>query len=252
MHISTTNKDNEYLLYITKEGTVPKTLSINTYITPEESYFAEYYLNLKIIMIETTVRDIVERHASGKIKWDSQEHKFTLDQEYAKIIRKEEEKLQADPDKYLKELAEKKKKEEEEKLRKKEEEEKRKAEEAKKLAQQKMQEEANRIIQQNFEAMKEELRRKRLADSLSAIEAAKAKQVLQKPEESVSSEEVDRSVFNGADSYSLNIAKKSLKVAQEKMNRKKAANLSTKYETNNILTSLFDMADEYDKKIKKR
>ncbi|MEK6615164.1 MAG: hypothetical protein AABZ32_03485, partial [Bacteroidota bacterium] len=36
MEVSTTNKNNEYLLYITKDGTVPKTLSIRV---PLKIYF---------------------------------------------------------------------------------------------------------------------------------------------------------------------------------------------------------------------
>ena len=207
MQISTTNKNNEYLLYITKEGTVPKTLSINTYI-PQ---FELHEFNLEVMMIETNVKDIVIERPSGKIRWDIDKHDFAFDQTYANIIRKEEEKLKEDPDKYLKELSEKKKKEEEEIAKKKAEEDARhKADEkAKRIADQKGKEEADKILQKNLEAMKQELRKKRQADSMAAIESA-AKVEIQKFATPVSPEDVDQNAFDGTGAYLINSAKKSL------------------------------------------
>ncbi|MBI4931683.1 MAG: hypothetical protein HY841_13015 [Bacteroidetes bacterium] len=49
MSISTVDKNNEYLLYITQGGTIPKILSINTYIPQEEYYkypFVRYDVSL--------------------------------------------------------------------------------------------------------------------------------------------------------------------------------------------------------------
>src|ERR1035437_3366641 len=85
MDVSTANKSNEYLLYISQIGTVPKTLSINTYIPPEEFSvysYPSYEFDLPITIIETTVKDIVVEHPSGKIHWNVAKHEFDFDQVY--------------------------------------------------------------------------------------------------------------------------------------------------------------------------
>lgn len=242
MEISTTNTNNEYLLYISKEGTVPKTLSINTYISPEEFArysYARYSFDLEVKMQETTEKDIIVEKPAGKIIWNAENHRFSFDQSYAKIIQREE-KAKEEPEKALKELAEKKKKEEEELAQKKADEEK------KRLADLKSKEEADKILQQNLKAMKLEMKRKRIQDSLDKA-AAEAKKFI----EPVSAENVDPNAFDGSGAYSINIAQKSQRTFSEKMRKVKAANLSTKYETNNILTSLLDVVDEHDKSLKK-
>jgi hypothetical protein len=266
MNVSTSNANSEYLLYISKPGTVPKTISINTYISQEEFTMhavPRYETDLEIKVIETTLKDIIVERPSGKIHWDNTEHNFAFDQVYAKIIQKEEEKLKEDPDKAQKELAEKKKKEEEELAQKKADEDaklkaaadaKLKAdEEGKRLADQKAKEEADRILQQNLEAMKQEMKRKHTQDSLdklAAISAGKTTVEFKKFSKPVSANDVDQNAFDGTGAYSINIARKYQKAFVEKMSREKAANLSTKYETNNTLTSLLDVVDEHDKSLK--
>ncbi|MFI5164299.1 MAG: hypothetical protein ACHQHP_03525 [Bacteroidia bacterium] len=247
MEVSTTNMNNDYLLYITQVGTIPKTLSINAYIPPEEfalHSYARYDFSLEIKMIETTKQDTVIERPSGKIHWDIGQHGFAFDQSFAKVVQKE------DPDdREWKQLVEKKRKEDEEAVKKKAD------EEAKRLADQKAKEEADRILQQNLEAMKQEIKRKRRQDSLDSMatrSAGKTTVEVKKFEKPVSAADVDQNAFDGTGAYSINIAEKSQKAYVEKMNRKKAANLSAKYETNNILTSLLDMVDEQDKKMKKQ
>jgi len=260
LEISTTNPNNDYTIYISKPGTIPKILNINAYVSKEEfarNPFPRYDHDLDITMIGTTAKDIVIEKASGKIKWNDKEDIFDFDQTYAKIIQKEEQKMQTNPDQYLKDLEKKKKKDDEAEAKKKAlEDAKLKAEaEAKRLAEQKAKEEADKIIQQNLEAMKLEMKRKRIADSLAdlekkkAIEAANAKMEIKKIVKPVSSDDSD-SEYNGTDTYSINIAKKSLSAAKARMNKEKADNLSAKYETNNTLTSLLNMVDEDDKKQK--
>lgn len=266
MEVSTVNPNNDYTLYITQVGTVPKSVVINAYI-PQEEYslnaYVRYDFTLEIVMLETTQKDIVIERPSGRIHWDNTQHAFAFDQVYAKILQKEEAKAKEDPDKAQKELAEKKKKEEDElaqkkaaeDAKKKAEEDRLKAEqdaklkadeEAKRLADIKAKEEADKILQQNLE----EAKKKRMQDSLdrlAAIAAGKTTVEFKKFSKPVSANDVDQNAFDGAGAYSINIARKSQKAFTEKMNKEKAANLSTKYETNNTLTSLLDVVDENDK-----
>lgn len=64
----------------------------------------------------------------------------------------------------------------------------------------------------------------------------------------LSSADMDQNSFDVATIFSMNNEKNKLLNAKEKMERKKAANLAQKYETSNILTSLLDVVEEYDKK----
>ncbi|MFH1004997.1 MAG: hypothetical protein V1781_05830 [Bacteroidota bacterium] len=260
IEISTVNPKNEYLLYITKEGTVPKSLIINTYLSKKafmQRPFVRCDFTLSITLNPVSVTDIVINRPSGKIMWDTQKREFVFDQTFLNTMQKEKE----DQDKQLRELAEKKKKEEEEakrlaNLKAKEEAERlasqKAKEEAERLADLKAKEEAERILRQNLEAMKEAIRKQREADSLAALNKKenKPKEDFQKFIKPVVAADVDPNAFDGTNIFSINNAKKSLKALQKKMNRKKAANLSTKYETNNILTSLLNMVDENDKKQK--
>jgi hypothetical protein len=250
MDISILNKSKEYVLYITQAGTVPKSISINTYISPDEynsRTFPSYVFELEIKMIETTEKDIIIEKPSGRIIWDNAQHAFAFDQTYAKLTQKTED----NPDKFL---ADKKKKEEEEIARKKAEEDaavRAKAEtDAKAIAEKKSKEDADGIVQKNLAAMKAEMRRKRVQDSLDSIAGiipVKASVEIKKKSLPVSADDVDENAFDGNAAYSINIAHRSLKMAKEKMNKEKAANLSAKYETNNTLTSLLNMVDEDDK-----
>ena len=173
------------------------------------------------------------------------------------------------PDKYLTELSEKKKKaEDEEKLKNKieeekilkakksEEEAKLKAEEEKikALAQQKVKGTEDKAIKQNLESMKGEMRKWKMQDSLDSLTAltSKATITIEKSTSAFSEKDVDLTAFIGTNAYSITIAKKSLKASQEKINKTKAYNLAAKYETNNMLTNLLDVVDEYDKKMKNR
>ena len=266
MDVSTTNPKCEYMLYISQDGTVPKTLSINTYISPEEysmNTYVRYDFSLEVVMLETNVKDIVIEKPSGKIHWDNAEDKFQFDQVYAKIAQKEQDKMK--DENYLRELAEKKKKDEEEAAKKKADEDARlkadadakaKAdEETKRIADQRAKDEADRVLKENLEAMKQAMKKKRMQDSLdslSALSAAKTHIEINKMSRPISPDDVDQNAFDGTGAYSINIAKKSLKAHQERINKEKAKNLSAKYETNNTLTSLLDMVDEHDKKMKKQ
>ena len=247
MDVSTTDKNCEYLLYISQEGTVSKTVSINTYVSQQEFNarpFPRYDYTLEIKMTEATEKDIIVEKASARIHWDSAQRGFAFDQTFAKLKQKEED----DPNKFL---AEKKKKEEDEARRKTDEDARLKADaDEKALAEQKAKEEkenAERIIKKDLEAWKQELRRKRLQDSIDSTASAmagKAAVEIKKFAKPVSAEDVDPNAFDGTSAFSINIAMRSAKAARERMNREKASNLSAKYETNNTLTSLLNMVDE--------
>ena len=266
MEVSNTIQNNEYLLVISKPGTVPKNLSINTYIPPIEFTkhpFVRYDFELEVVMMETSAKDIVLERPSGKIRWDNEQNKFAFDQVYAKIAQKDEDKYK--DEKYLLELAEKKRKEEEAAAKKIAEEEARKKalaeakrrseEEALKLAEQKTREESERILNENLEAMKKEMLKKRRQDSLDSIATLltmKTSVEIRRMAIPVSPANVDQTAFNAADAFLLNNAKKDLKENKEKFNRIKARNLSAKYETNNTLTSLLNVVDDFDKRPKSK
>lgn len=137
------------------------------------------------------------------------------------------------------------------------EEAKRKAnEEAKKLAALKAKEEADRMQREKAGAFKKEVERKRMADSLAEVERKKVLEITNAKvdiKKNVRSAEEDESKnpYRVSETYSINIAKKSLRIEKEKRNLKKAENLSAKYETTNILTSLLNAVDEQDKKDKR-
>jgi|GEM_PF-4038388 len=59
---------------------------------------------------------------------------------------------------------------------------------------------------------------------------------------------IEQQSFDAVNIFSLNNDKMNLLKDKDKMERQKAVNLAKKYETNNILTSLLDVVEEYDKK----
>ena len=80
-----------------------------------------------------------------------------------------------------------------------------------------------------MEAMKQNLRKKHTQDSLDSIttvNAAKAIINIKKSVREISPDDVDQDSFDGIGTYSINIAKRALKVAQEKINKEKAGNKS--------------------------
>lgn len=271
--VSTTDPKNDYEVYFTKDGMVPRMIIINAYLSKNEfasHSFTKYNLDDQDInMLKTTVKDIVVEKAFAKISWDFvKQHKFDLDQAYAKAVRADEQKLAANPDAYFKNKAKKKKKEEENlaknkaaadaKLKAEEEAKKLAEEEAKKLAALKAKEEADRIVKANLEAMKNELKKKRIADSLAEVERRKALEVssanleIKKIVRPVDDgEDTDKQEFDAAEAYSINISRKSLNTEKEKRNKERSKNISAKYETINVLTSLLNEVDESDKKTKK-
>lgn len=271
MEQDTINQLNEYVIQVTKEGTVPKTLIVNTYIPGKEYDDSNFDYLLEINMIPTTINDIVLERPSGKIKWDESENNYGIDQVYAKIIQKEEEKLKEDPDKYLKELAELMKKEEEEKKRKEEEEARKKEDEERKQREEELkkkeEEEARRkaeeialkaaeekaakekaelTLKENIDAIKEELKDLSKTDS---VQPAGDKPADAKFPAVVSSNE---DVYDDLMQYELKKAKIELHNRKLKKEKIKNDNLAAKYETSNVMSSLLDAVDEHDKRMKNK
>jgi hypothetical protein len=275
---NTVNPNSNYVLVISKPGFVSKTLNINTYIPPAEYDDNEFVYTLEVSLLATKVNDIILKRPFGKIKWNSSLGKYDIDQQYYQAIAKEETLLKEDPDKYLLELAAKAKLEEE--AKKKLAAEKAGAEEEKKKAGERIAAlakiKADSIMQYNLvQKQKNELqeqqlallKKKALADSLLAMKkkddvtkpiAVTQKTVAAKSEtlpvtnprqqfEKPAKEVVE---FNGALHYSVNEEKTRIQNVKRKMDKNKAENLATKYETHNMSTSLMDAVDAYDKKMK--
>ena len=281
--ISTTDAKNDYVVYFSKDGMSPRMIYLNAYLSKDEFkkyQSAKYDFALDQGLYETTLKDIELDKPNGKIKWDAvKDHKFSFDENYARLQAGEEAKIKANADAYFTALAKKKKKTDDalakkqsaaDAKKKAEEELKRKAdEEAKALAAQKAKEESDRLaalkakeeadrIQREKEAMaKADALKKHRADSLAedarkkALEMANASVEVQEaitPARGNMKE--SNSGYDVSETYSIHIARRSLSAAREKRNKVKGKNLSAKYETFNILTSLLDMVDEDDKKNK--
>ena len=274
MQISTTDNKNDYVIYLSMDGMVPRMVLVNAFIPKEE--FAKYGsskidFEQDFTMLKTSIKDIVPDKAFMRIKWDDvKDHKFIIDPAYAKTVQKEELKMTPNPDLYYKNLAKRKKKDEETTAKNKaaadaklkaDEEAKKKAaeEEAKRLAELKAKEEADRLAREKEEALRKEMLAKHIADSLAEAqrkrmtEAANSKQDIQKIIKPVESDDNDGAAqYDAAESYSLNMARKSLNEEKQRRSREKGKNLTMKYETSNVLTSLLNTVDEQDKKERKQ
>jgi hypothetical protein len=255
MNQDTLNQKNEYTIHITKDGTVPKTIIVNTFIPAEQYDEIPYEYNLEITLLTTTINEVIIQRPSAKIKWINIDDGFGIDKVYAKIVQKEEEKLKEDPDKYLKELAQKNKQEEEERLKKQAEEEQKKADElARKTAEeekkteQKSTEEVEERLKENVIAITTEIKKlaKQESDSAEVTNVPEKAIEVKKP---VSGKE---EVYDNSKEYELKKARIQLIKAKEAAEKKKRANLSKKYETQNVMSSLLDAVDEHNKKIKNK
>lgn len=88
MNKSNTDKEMEYILDITKEGTVKGVLRINTFSANEEFNYVPSVFHLEINLILPTASDSAIIHDFGKIKWDSELGAFGFDKEYVSTIEK--------------------------------------------------------------------------------------------------------------------------------------------------------------------
>jgi hypothetical protein len=247
MNQDTVSQKNEYTIHVLKEGTVPKALIINTYIPKEQYDDNTYEYVLEITLIPTTVNDVVIQRPSAKIKWNEVENGFGIDQVYAKIVQKEEERLKTDPDKYLRELAEKQKKEE--------------------IAKNKIENVIVKAVPQNKDTIRTQLEDKDpevvIKENLNAIKTElkvlpKTDTTAEKDNKAVVSSQAiapvintKQEVYDESMNYSLKKDRIALRFSKENAEKKKNANLATKYETSNVMSSLLDAVDEHDKKLKK-
>ncbi len=281
--VSTGNQKNDYVVYYSAKGVGPKMVHINAFL-PKDEYkkfpSAKYECELNIPLFSTTVTDIELIKPYAKIKWDkAKEHKFVVDPVYFKVAQGEEQKIAANADLYYTALVKKKKKQDEalaknkaaadaklkaaeEAKRKAEEEARLKAEaEAKAMADKKAKEEADRIAREQAEAQRLEMLKKRMADSLALAKKKKTmdenpnatteiKEIIKPVEEVNIADLKDR--YDVSETFSINVARRSLNREREKRNQEKSKNLSAKYETINTLTSLLNEVDDYDKKNKRQ
>jgi hypothetical protein len=248
MSVDDSDKTCEYILSITRDGVVPKTLSINTYV-PRSDFqanpFSAYDFDLEIDLIPTTVSDVIIEFPFGKIRWYTDQGAFALDQVYAKMVKKEETKLKEDPDKYLKELAEKRNKEE---ANKRLEEENRAKREAEQATKQKVEEVATHAPSPVSTPPPAETPPSKVPEtevkSPAAIPAKTVNKIVETPGSRDASLERFRQMTDPAKIAQVAEARKKSTAEQIKSEKKKSANLSSKYESNNPMTSLLDAADE--------
>ena len=272
--VSTTDSKNDFVVYVTKEGMAPKMILVNSFVAKEEfkkHSAATYEVELDLSMLFTSVTDIVLDKPSAKIKWDNaKEHKFTVDENYARSMLGEEQKMRANTDLYFSSLVKKKKKgddalakkkaAEEAKLKAIEDAKKKEIEDAQRLAELKAKEDADRLQREKDEAARIAALAQHKADSLADLERKKATETADAKTEVkeiktpvIQIEKNDsKDLYDAAETYSLNLAQQSLRIEKEKRNREKGKNLTAKYETLNLLTSLLDVIDENDKKNRKQ
>lgn len=278
--VSAADAKNDYVGYITKPGMGPKTFAINAYVPKAE--FAKYpgpkyNAELNMSLMATTVADVEPDKPIAKIKWDlAKEHTFVWDPTTERQVESEDSKILADPDKYYAALAKKQKA----KANKidlvalKKEADKRKADslaavaEAKRLADiQAKADLVKKAQQRKADSLAAILQAQRKADSLKevarqkALAAANAATNTTIPTEADVIEVIQPAMmqasetvggYDAAEKYSISVARKSLSMAKELRSREKSKNLSAKYETINVLTSLLNMVDEHDKMARKQ
>ncbi len=247
--------------YNSKEGTVAKTLIINTYVPKDRYTYDTYVFDLEVSLVESAAGGMDLMLPMGKIRWDIEQDAYVIDQsqqENEKLIR-ELAKRKADSIKNVEmEIAKQLelKQNKEQALAK---------QRADSLALVKLVEETERLKKEELLAAKQ----KALADSLALVkkeqtDAAKAKYALQKLEMQKVKEvvllknEIEMPVeiiqltnpFGNKEMVLAKEERNKQNEAKKAVEKKKALNLSTKYETSNALTSLLDAVDEYDKKLK--
>lgn len=279
--VSITDSKNDFEVYFTKDGTGPRMLDINAFIPkgePEKYAGPKYECELEVPFYETTIKDIPTYKAFAKIKWDKvKEHKFTIDDIFSRSVLGEERKLMADPDTYYAGLA-KKKARQDAILAKKQA-----AEEAKRKAEELAQKEKDAEIARQAALMKEKLREEIKEDQAKGPEKIKEEKVQalkqDKKEERIPAGKTEvennktlpatadtkpnikdvlkasndfKDSYDASMKYSISIARNVAKAQKDKRNKEKGKNLSSKYESLNILTSLLDAVVEYDKRSSKQ
>lgn len=258
MNQDTINRKNEYTIHIIKEGTVPKTVVVNTYVPREQYDDAPFEYLLEITLLTTTINDVVIQRPSARIKWIDEEDGFGIDKVYAKIVQKEEEKLKEDPDKYLKELVKKAKEEEEQKQkeriaeRMKAEVIARKEEERKRVEAAQQKQVAEEKLKENIKAISTEIK-----TLVQQKDSSKEVSVQPKPAAVVSEpvpviNAAKEEIYDNSKEYEQKKERIRLIKEKEKAEKKKNANLATKYETNNSMSSLLDAVEEHNKRTKNK
>ena len=283
--VSTTDLKNDYVIYFSMEGMAPRMVFVNAFLTKDEFkkyQSAKYEIELNEGLYGTTVTDIELDKPNAKIKWDAvKEHKFSFDEAQARFMAGEEAKMKANADAYFTALAKKKKKTddvlakkkaaEDAKLKAAEDAKKKELEEAQRLAAEKAKAEADRLAaikakedadraqrEKDEMARKESLRRHK-ADSLAELarlkelEMANAKiDIKSNVRQAVQEVFESKDRYDVSEAYSISIARRAISAEKQRRNMVKGKNLSAKYETFNILTSLLDEVDESDRKGRKQ
>lgn len=267
------SNDANYTVSFTNEKMIPKSAKFNTFI--RQTLASSYDFEFEVFMTPRSEGDVIVDLPSAKVKWDERRHRFSVDQKYANIMK--EIKQTEDPEKARKLIEEQKKAEEE-------------AKRAAEAATRKAAEAEKKATEEAMKRQVEALRRQQAKlDSLAALEAALQKaredsasqaaaaslkrsmEALKKQVTAIKKDEPAAVVPTPApkpavvvtenenekmvkEVYSIRDVKalraRTITLPKE-LQKRKIRNRSSKYETENPLTSLLDEIDEYEKNSKK-
>ncbi|MEO6904282.1 MAG: hypothetical protein ABI315_14175 [Bacteroidia bacterium] len=265
---NTVDTNNNYILSISKIGFVTKILNINTYIPLGDYDDNSFVYTLDVELLATSVTNFVIQRPFGKIKWDPIKQLYGIDEIYYRTIYKEEQLLKSNPDKYLLEMLTKQNQTKTLKLN---EENKqintlaKKEKEGDKLAI--IKKDSILVAKQDIskelkkepikEPVKEIVAKKSVKEPVDSgiIKVAPVNGSLvsktSKLESAIKRFNSDQDFFDVDLMRAMKIQRNKTESLKIKMNNKRAENISNKYETSNILTSLIDVVDTYEKKTTK-
>lgn len=269
----TDSNDANYTVNYTCDKMVPKSAKINTFI--RMTLASSYNFVLDVYMTPRSEGDVIIDLPSAKIKWDERHQKFSVDQKYANIMK--EIKQAEDPEKARK-LIEAQKAEEEAQKRREEEAKRLAAEAEKRAAAEAMKKNMDALLKQQQELDRLAALQKAREDSAAAAAAKAAADALKKNLSAINKEikkqdtarpvvvetpksvvvteappEEDEDEMTIKEIYSIRDVKalraRSYAISKD-MQKRKIKNWSSKYETENPLTSLLDEIDDYEKNTK--
>lgn len=270
---NTVDTNSNYLLSISKIGFVTKILNINTYIPLVDYDDNSFVYTLDVELLATSVTNFVIQRPFGKIRWDSVKELYDMDEVYYRTIYKEEQLLKSNPDEYLQEM-----------LTKQNETKTLKLNEANKqlndIAKKQNDTGTSTIIKKDSvllgkheiskeivknivkDTVKETIGKNEgetVVEKLTVKPAVKQELIKanavnpnltdkrKKSEIAIKRFNSDQDLFDVALIKAMKTQKSQKEILKIKMNNKRAENISNKYETSNILTSLMDVVDMYEK-----
>lgn len=263
---NTVDTNSNYLLTISKSGFVTKILNINTYIPLADYDDNSFVYTLDVELLATSVTNFVIQRPFGIIKWDSAKQLYDIDEIYYRTIYREEQLLKSNPDQYLLDMLTK---QNETKTLKLNEENKQINVVAKKTNDKDTfatikkdsilatkQGIPKEIIKETIKetvvkknAVKEPVKQELIKEN--PVKTERINEILmdkiKRSETAIKRFNSDQDLFDVALIKAMKAQRSQMENFKIKMNNKRAENISNKYETSNILTSLMDVVDMYEK-----